>query len=136
MWPLTFYVKSLPPDVGGTANGPVIRILEKYRDDRGIYEHEVVHVMQWLVGTLIGCAGIAALCRLMPEIPLQAIILGAAVHPALYKLLPDYRLWAEAQAYKEQAKHYADDRKLLFAEYISKYYGLNIHPNVALEMLK
>lgn len=136
MWPLTFYVKSLPPDVGGTANGPVIQILEKYRDDKGIYWHEVEHVQQWAIGTLVGCAALAAICRLIPEIPWQVIILGTALHPLLYKLLPDYRLWAEAQAYKEQAKHYADDRKPLFASYISKYYGLNIKPEVALEMLK
>lgn len=31
-WPLTFYVKSLPPGVGGEAKGPVIRI--HYADDR------------------------------------------------------------------------------------------------------
>ena len=136
MWPLTFYVKSLPPDVGGTANGPVIRILEKYRDDKGIYWHEVEHVQQWLIGTLIGCTIIAVACRLIPEIPLQVIILGTTLHPLLYKFVPDYRLWAEAQAYKEQAKHYADDRKPLFASYIAKYYGLNIKPETALEMLK
>lgn len=34
-YPLVFYVKTLPPGVGGCANGPVIRILEKYRGDEG-----------------------------------------------------------------------------------------------------
>jgi hypothetical protein len=34
--PLTFYVKSLAPGTSGEARGPVIRILEKYRNDRGI----------------------------------------------------------------------------------------------------
>jgi hypothetical protein len=47
MYPLTFFVKSLPPDVGGCANGPVIRILEKYRDDEGLYRRELTHVKQW-----------------------------------------------------------------------------------------
>jgi len=37
MYPLTFYVKSLAPGTGGEARGPVI--LEKYRNDRGICEH-------------------------------------------------------------------------------------------------
>jgi hypothetical protein len=46
-YPLTFYVHTLPPDVGGCANGPVIRILEKYRNDEGIYRHELMHVKQW-----------------------------------------------------------------------------------------
>jgi hypothetical protein len=46
MYPLTFYVKSLPPDVGGRANGPVIRIMEKYRHDKGIYRHELMNLNQ------------------------------------------------------------------------------------------
>ena len=46
---------------GGTAQGPIIRILPKYKDDIGLLEHEKVHVRQWyawlalglLIGTLL-----------------------------------------------------------------------------------
>jgi hypothetical protein len=47
MYPLTFYVKTLGPNTGGEARGPVIRILEEYRNDEGIYRHELMHVKQW-----------------------------------------------------------------------------------------
>lgn len=109
-WPLTFFVKSLPPGVGGCANGPVIRILEQYRNDRGIYEHELVHVRQWL------------------------FTLG--IHSLLYLLVPAYKLWSEVQAYREQAKWYPDDRRPLFARFIAENYGLNVDQAIVLEMLQ
>lgn len=136
MWPLTFYVKTLPPDVGGTANGPVIRILEKYRDDKGIYWHEFEHVKQWLFCTAVTAAVLAILQHLLQNIPLAVIILSTSVHSLFYLLIPQYRLWAEVSAYKEQLKHYSDDRSALFASYISKYYRLNISEAEALEKLK
>ena len=108
-WPLTFIVKSLPGNAGGVANGPVIRILEKYKDDEGIYRHELHHVKQWF------------------------FTLG--LHSFLYLLSDRYKLWAEVQCYREQAKHYADDRRPLFAEFISRDYGLNITQEKALELL-
>jgi len=99
-YPLTFYVDSLPPDVGGCANGPVIRILEKYKDDEGIYQHELVHVKQWFM--------------------------TFGLHSLLYMWLDWYKLGSEIEAYREQAKHYPDDRRKKFAGYIAKYYGLSV----------
>jgi hypothetical protein len=99
-YPLTFYVKFLPPNVGGRANGPVIRILEKYRNDKGIYEHELVHVKHWF-------------CSL-------------GLFPFFYLLIPKVRLWAEVQAYREQLQYYADDRSWQFAGFIANKYGLKI----------
>jgi len=109
-YPFTFIVKSLQPNVGGCANGPIIRILEKYRNDRGIYEHEMVHVKQWF------------------------FTLG--LHSFLYLLVPAYKLWTEVQAYREQAKYYDDDRLPLFATFISLNYGLHISQSDALERLR
>jgi hypothetical protein len=109
-WPLTFYVQSLPPGVGGCANGPVIRILEKYRHDRGIYEHELMHVKQWF-------------CTL-------------GLHPLLYLLIPAYKLWAEVQAYRKQLRYYPDNRSERFAHYISERYGLRVSYDTALTLLK
>lgn len=95
--------------MAGRAQGPVIRILERSRGDRGLYEHELLHAKQWW------------------------FTLG--LHSFLYLLIPAYRLWAEVQAYKEQAKHYADDRRELFADFIAHRYGLNIAPQQALQKL-
>lgn len=135
MWPLTFYVKSLPPNVGGEARGPVIRILEKYRNDRGIYEHEVEHVQQWFVGAFVGAALIALLWHFYPVFDKSLAVLGMATHPLLYSLVPRYKLWCEVQAYREQAKHYEDDRRPLFAQFIARNYGLKVTAAEALSML-
>jgi hypothetical protein len=110
-YPLTFYVDSLPPNVGGCANGPVIRILKKYKDvDEGIYQHELTHVKQWF------------------------FTLG--LHSLFYLLFDSYKLWAEIEAYKAQAKHYPDDRRPLFARFISRDYDLDISESAALELLR
>lgn len=135
-YPLTFYVKSLPPNTGGDARGPVIRILEKYRNDRGIYEHELVHVKQWAalasLGLLwaLGCVGAGYMQYANLGIP--ALIL----HPLLYTVVPHYKLWSEVQAYREQAKHYADDRRSLFAQFIVESYGLKVTHADVLQLLR
>lgn len=124
-----FYVNSLPPNVGGRTNLFVIRILEKYRNDEGIYQHEIQHVKQWAVASIVGCI-IAYL--IYP--PLAGI--GIALHGALYKLIPEYRLWTEVEAYKKQLKYYPDDRSLLFAEFIATRYNLPIAKENAFKLLK
>lgn len=134
-WPLTFYVKSLPPNVGGTAQGPVIRILEKYRDDAGIYWHEVEHVVQWFIGALFGVAMILVAAKFFHFDPALSV-LGLATHSALYKFVPAYRLWAEVEAYQEQATHYEDDRLPLFAAFIANSYNLKITTEAALAKLR
>jgi len=135
------YTDNLPPDVGGCANLLLIRIRNKYRNDSGIHAHEVEHVRQWYVGVLIGMLAAAAL-TLLPQLAtwsewgLVALISGLGLHPFAYLLLPRYRLWAEARAYRIQLRHYPDDRSLKFAGYIAKYYRLSITPEAALNALK
>lgn len=107
---LTIYTDKLPDNVAGRTNGFVIRIKPSYRDDAGLLAHELVHVKQWWV------------------------TLG--LHSLLYLLSDRYKLWAEVQAYKEQAKHYADDRKPQFAGFISSNYGLDVTPEQALKLLE
>lgn len=136
---ITIYTDRLPADVGGCANGPVVRIRPRYRDDAGIHAHEAEHVRQWYMGVLIGV--LAALT--ISSIPSQwsawwplALIAGCALHPLAYLLLPRYRLWAEVRAYREQLRHYPDDRSRLFAGFLASKYRLEITPGEALEALK
>jgi hypothetical protein len=110
-YPLTFYVNSLPPGVSGRANGPIIRILKSRKGDEGLYQHELTHVKQAFLGLFI-------------------------IHALLYKLLPEYRLWAEVQAYKKQAKYYPDDRIPLFAAAIATRYNLKISKENAEALLR
>lgn len=76
---LVYYTDALPDGVGGQAQGPFVRIKEKYRYDDGIHAHELEHVRQWWV-TL-------------------------TLHSFLYLFSRRYRLWAEAKAYRKQMRH-------------------------------
>lgn len=135
MYPLTFFVKSLGPDTAGEARGPVIRILEKYRHDEGIYQHELMHVMQWAVWSILCLPTAYVLYQLGLFDYLGLAILPCTFHQLLYKIMPAYRFWAEVEAYKVQALSYPDDRRPLFAEFIAGYYDLNITTKQALDAL-
>lgn len=126
---ITIYTDNLPPDVGGCANGPVVRIKTKYRDDAGIHAHEAEHVRQWWMGVVIGGLAALAMSSMSSEWsgywPL-ALSAGCALHPLAYGLLPRYRLLAEARAYRIQASCYPDDRARLFAGFLASRYGLTV----------
>lgn len=108
---LTFYTNRLiPQGSAGCARGPVIFIRPKYKDDKGLLEHEKVHRRQWL-RTL-------------------------SLHSFLYLFVPEYRLASEVEAYKEQAKHYTDDRLPRFARFIATKYDLNVTEEAVLLLLK
>lgn len=137
---ITIYTDNLPANVGGRANGPVVRIKPQYRNDAGIRAHELVHVKQWYVGVLIGVA-LAALLYFVPVLvawrqfwPI-ALGVGASLHSLAYLASDSYKLWAEVHAYREQAKHYPDDRRWLFAGFITWHYGLSISQKQAYDLL-
>jgi hypothetical protein len=105
-----FYTnKLIPQEYGANAIGPFIFIRPKYIDDTGLLEHEKVHVRQFW--STLGLFGIA------------------------YYLSKKYRLKYELEAYKEQLKYYAVDKRPLFAQYLSTKYGLDITQQEALELL-
>ena len=138
---ITVYTDNLPEHVGGRANAFVVRIRQKYRDDVGIHAHEYEHVRQWYVGALLGALAALALVHL-PALAVWAqlwpfaVLAGCSLHSAAYLLIPAYKLWSEVEAYRLQAAYYTDDRRPLFAEFISANYGLSITPEAALSMLR
>lgn len=96
------FSEKLPNGFGGTAQGPLIKLLSKYKDDVGLIEHEKTHVRQWyavlVVGLLLGTLLILfvstylwPLCGLAPFL-----------HQLLYKFVRPYRRWCEVQAYRKQ----------------------------------
>ncbi len=104
MYPLTFFTDNLADWQGGVANGPVIRIRPKYRDDQGIYQHELTHVKQWFA------------------------TLG--LHSLLYLWRP-YRLWSETQAYKVQMQYpCADGTRLSLDDAAIRLASLNYNLNI------
>ena len=109
---MIFYTNfGIPSEHAACTRGPVIFIRPKYMGDAGLLAHERVHVRQWFEGFLL-------------------------IHQVLYLLKPDYRLRCEVAAYKEQAKHYQDDRIPLFARFIAERYGLDISAAEAEKLLR
>ena len=96
------YVKELPNGFGGTAQGPLIKLLPKYKDDPGLVEHEKKHVHQWYAATAIGFLLCTALIMLTS--PSGWVVYGLApiLHPLFYKLFRPDRCWCEVRAYRKQ----------------------------------
>ncbi len=110
-----FYTNfGVPKNSAGGARGPFIFIRPEYRGDAGLLAHEKVHVKQWL----------------------RTIYSLGAVHSLLYLFSDRYKLACEVEAYRQQAKHYPDDRTPQFAIYIADDYGLSISAKDALKLLR
>ena len=133
---LTIYTSNLPPGVGGRANGPVIRIRPEYRNDKGLHAHEELHVKQWYFWVAVGVVVAWLAFTLGYSFWPYAILAGCMAHSLLYTLVPKYKLWSEVQCYKEQLKHYPDDRSVYFANYLASHYGLKITTEQAYKLLK
>lgn len=101
----------VPEGAAGCARGFLIFIRPKYKDDKGLLEHEKLHVHQFWTGGLI-------------------------IHSMRYKFSKKYRFASEVAAYAEQAKWYADDRRPKFARFIAESYGLDVTEYEALEALR
>lgn len=137
-YPFTFYVKTLPLNFGGCANAFVIRILDKYRADEGLYNHELTHIKQWLVLFQVGLAFAVIQYHLVGDalVSFAFAAAGFSLHGLLYKFNHSYRLHCEVEAYRVQAGYYKDDRRSLFAGFIANYYGLNVTQQEAENLLR
>ena len=90
-----------------------IYVLEEHKNDRGLIEHERVHIQQ------------------KRKDPLN--------HARRYERDQDYRLQCEIEAYREQIKWYPknekENLKVRFAWYLSEWYDLRITQDEAYELL-
>lgn len=94
--------ESLPNGFGGTAQGPLIKLLPKYQHDAGLIEHEKTHVRQWYAVLAIGLL-LSTLLTLLVSPSLWPLYgLAPFLHQLLYKFLRPYRRWCEVQAYRKQ----------------------------------
>jgi hypothetical protein len=128
------YTDNLPEGVGGTANGPYVRIRPKYKDDKGLHQHELEHVKQWWIATIVSAVLLAAGLWHFQQ-PLWQAIASVGTHGVLYKFIPAYRLWAEVQAHKVQLD-YAPHALKHFAKRIATQYGLGITVEQAEKLLE
>jgi len=134
------YSDDIPEGTGAYAKLCYVRIRNKYRStDKGIHMHEYLHVQQWYILFLAWsamCIGVAGV--ISPQYDNLVLALtpfGVLIHPLLYRLISEYKLACEVDCYQEQAKYYADDRRPLFAKFISRDYGLSISEDDALKLL-
>ena len=99
---------------GGKSYGPVILIKEKYKEDKGLLEHELVHSKQFYV--TLGIAGL------------------------LYLLLPRVKYAAELAAYRVQLGYASDSYRekaiARFTTFIVSNYNLNVEVNSTMNDLK
>ena len=108
---LTIYTdRFIPTRFAALAIGPVVLIRPRYAEDKGLLEHERVHVRQWM------------------KCPIG--------FPLRYLLSRQAKLDAELEAYAEQARHYPDDRTRALAEKLSTLYGLDITTDQAEALLR
>lgn len=109
---MVFYTNRFIPKISrACARGPVIFVRPQYKDDRGLLEHEKVHVRQFWTK-------------------------GLVVHSMRYVFSKKYRFACEVEAYAEQAKWYADDRRPKFAGFIATTYGLDVTAEAAESLLR
>lgn len=135
------YSDDIPEGTGAYAKLFYERIRNKYKTtDVGIHKHEDLHVTQWYILFLAWAALCVGVAGMLGDpyyvIALAFIPWGAAIHPALYWIVKEYKLACEVDCYREQAKHYSDDRLPKFAKFISRDYGLSISEEVALKLLR
>ena len=99
------------PQHHACTRGPVIFIRPEHRNDAGLLAHEKVHVRQWW-RTL-------------------------GLHSFLYLFSKAYKLRAEVEAYKVQAKYAkGHDPMPTYAHFIATKYNLNITEEEALALLR
>lgn len=104
------YTNNIIPDkFAGQTIGPFIFIRPSHKGDKGLLEHEKVHVRQFW--STLGLFGIP------------------------YLLSKKYRLKYELEAYKEQLKYYSTDKRSLFAHFLATKYNLDITQEEALKLL-
>lgn len=96
------YVEKLTKGFGGTAQGPFIKILSKYKDDAGLLEHEKAHVRQWYALLAVGVLISTLLTLLVSPSLWPLYVLTLFLHQSLYKFIRPYRRWCEVQAYRKQ----------------------------------
>ena len=99
------YTSDMKPNQAGYARAWFIRIRPEYKNDKGLMEHELVHIAQFWH------------CPLF--------------HGLLYLSCSSYRLNCEVEAYREQLKYApaiynSGYYRKLYASYIAHDYGLDI----------
>lgn len=110
---------------------PIIMIEKALKNDKGLKEHELTHVYQYLLWFVVVGGLLLATTNWF-----IALIGGAVAHDLMYTLVKPYRQFAEVMAFKRQLK--ADPKGDInkAARHLADDYGLGITQKEALKLLK
>lgn len=115
--------EKMPANAAGMQVWFVIKLRKAFRTNQPLIAHELEHVKQWWMTTLIFAALLGALVYFIQ--PLWPIIaLAPFMHGALYTLLRPYRRWAEVGAHRAQVRAGGDPASL--AKHLSSAYKLKM----------
>lgn len=132
---ILIYCKELPHGFGGTAKGPLIKLLSKYQADAGLLEHEKTHVRQWYAVLAIGLL-ISTLLMLLVSPSLWPLYgMAPLLHPLLYKFVRPYRQWCEVRAYRAQISIGGYTSNEFAVAALVKKYGLGLSIDEARALL-
>lgn len=111
-------------DTGGYQKGPVVIIDPKYRDDKGLHEHEYRHVTHFYI-----CATISLILVWLLTPDLDAKLLATPVALVSYHLLmatfKTFKMWAEIDCYRIQLRVNGHQQHAkLYASWFATYYGI------------
>ena len=129
------YTAKISNTFTGTTQGPIIKILPKYKDDIGLLEHEKTHVQQWYFWLAVGLLLGTMLTLLVSPSLWPLFGLAPFLHQLLYKLVRPYRCLCEVQAYRKQIAvggYLSND--FAVAALVEKY-GLKLSANKARALL-
>ena len=96
------HTEKIPAKFGGESCGPLIKIRPKYAADKGLLEHEKVHVRQWYAVLGLGLLLCTLLTLLVSPSLWSLYGLAPFLHQLLYKFVRPYRRWCEVKAYRKQ----------------------------------
>ena len=130
------YTNSIKDGFGGKADMWKIRILEKYRGDKGLLEHEKFHVRCWWY-CLLACWLVSATMFAIGTSGwwFPVVILGPFLHKVLYRN-KYFRQFVEARAYRIQLREGDYNSPQFAINALMGKYGLGLSEKKAKGMLE
>ena len=108
-------------------------VMLKPEADEAIYQHELAHVRQWWLATIINGLLLAFVVAKDPQLwPLMGLAIAA--HGIMYRF-KSYRLWAEVRAHRVQLRH-GHDIDRVARSLSNESYGFGITHQQAVELLR
>ncbi|PAA31740.1 hypothetical protein CJU73_01520 [Pseudomonas fragi] len=120
---------------GDESCGPLIKIRPKYAADKGLLEHEKVHVRQWYAVLGLGLLLCTLLTVLVSPSFWPLFGLAPLLHQLLYKLVRPYRRWCEVRAYRKQIAVGGDTSTEFVVTALVEKYDINLSAKKAKALL-